>query len=267
MRTTRIAAVTVLAGLVAWFPAPAGANGGAYLAFDETYYVPGSPASGETYVFVPDANASLLDRGPFWLYALPDGVSLAEGRPLPASAVQLGQLTIEQDGKENYELSARFTIPELAPGDYTVGVCNAGCELTGFGEELSGFFVVAATAREVDLLRRNDVLAGDVANLEHRLKKAERAMAAIEDELALSEGGRDDAVADADGLRERLEAAEVRTASLDATLASTSTSLSRWRLVALLLAALAIVAFAVSMMLAARRRRGVGVAMAGTVEA
>lgn len=251
---SRIVPLAVIVGVASWMPLPAGANGGAYIEFDETYYVSGNAASAETYVYVPKAKEGLLDRGPFWLYALPRGVELERGRPAPAAAVPLGALTVREDAKESYELETRFTMPQLSPGEYTIGLCNPGCELTGFGEALSGSFVIAASQREVELLRTNDALEIDVANLEHRLRKSEKTVTELEEQLAGSEEDRVSAAATAGDVQQRLDAAEAQNASLDASLGSTSDSLVRWRLAALILAAFAIVAFAAMMVLFARRR-------------
>ena len=89
MRTSRIAIVSAVLVAASWSAPAAGANGGAYITFDETYYVPGDAVTAEVYVSVPTAKAELRDRGPFWLYALPAGSGgLKTGEPVPASAVR-----------------------------------------------------------------------------------------------------------------------------------------------------------------------------------
>jgi hypothetical protein len=112
MRGIRRLLLTAMVGtsmLVA--PTDAFANGGASLAFDQTHYVPGDDGVATGYVSVPNTQRHLLDRGPFYLFAVPIDMTLREGRPIPAGAIQLGTFTIEAEGTGTYELRAVFTAP------------------------------------------------------------------------------------------------------------------------------------------------------------
>ena len=71
-------------------PEAAAANGGAYLELDRQHYLPGETGTATTYVTVPERRERIFDRGPFHLFLLPDGATLREGRPIPASAVRIG---------------------------------------------------------------------------------------------------------------------------------------------------------------------------------
>ena len=97
MLRTRIGVLVAVAIALA-LPSTAQANGGAYIVFDETYYVPGAAASGEAYVYLSEAKSSLLERGPFTLYAIPHGSTWRSGRPVPASAVSLGTFELHDPG-------------------------------------------------------------------------------------------------------------------------------------------------------------------------
>jgi hypothetical protein len=254
MLRTRIGVLVVVAVALA-LPSTAQANGGAYIVFDETYYVPGGPASGEAYVYLSESKSSLLERGPFTLYAIPQGSTWRSGRPVPASATPLGTLAVHDESKGEYELTTSFAVPQLAPGSYTIVMCNPGCTLTGFGEPLTGEFVVAETQREAGLLARTDALSIQVANLEHRLKRSEKLVRELETAVAGSEQDRDAAVTGTADLQGQLDAAERTIDSLVATNAATSDELTRWRIATVILAAVAVGAFAVAMTLSARRRR------------
>ncbi|HSL11214.1 MAG TPA: hypothetical protein VLA82_07860, partial [Actinomycetota bacterium] len=175
---------------------------------------------------------------------------LRQDAPVPAGSTMLSALTVHDDGRDGYELTASFTLPSLAPGEYAVGMCSPGCALTGFGEPLTGSFVVAATAREAELLRRNDELTIAAANMERRLKKADRQIVELDEALALAHDARDAAATDA---RAALAAEGARA---DAAVAGEERAVDasfRWRVVALVTSGAAIVAL--SLWLTARRRR------------
>jgi hypothetical protein len=144
-RSVGVVLLTTIAVLVP--PSVAGANGGAYLEFDQTYYLSGDAGHAETYVSIPAGKEHLLDEGPFYVFALPQGRSLEEGLPIPPGAVRLGTVSVaEEDGA--YELSIEFMVPALDPGGYGIGVCNDPCTISGFREPLTGVVSIVRTARE-----------------------------------------------------------------------------------------------------------------------
>jgi hypothetical protein len=210
MRIVRNAVAVIAVGLVVGSPTAAVANGGAYVEFDETYYAPGDEAVAEAYVSVPPEKRGLLARGPFWLYALPAGTELVPGRPIPVGAVRLAPLEIGDEDDGWYELVATFTMPELAPGDRVVGMCDEPCTLNGFGEPLTGAFTLAGSPREVELLRRNDQLSSTVGSLERQLRKAGKEAEELEFLAIEAQRERDAAAAELAELRERSTAATAR---------------------------------------------------------
>ena len=155
MRGIRTLLLTTMIGaMVLVSPPGAAANGGAYLEFDRTYYVAGDEGHGVTYVSIPSRKAHLLDEGPFYVFVLPRGTALREGSPIPPGAVRLGTVSvIEED--ESYELETDFTVPDLAPGWYEIGVCNDPCTISGFRESLGGSLSIVETRREAELLTTN----------------------------------------------------------------------------------------------------------------
>ena len=53
---------------------------------------------------------------------------------------------IEED--ESYEFKTDFTVPDLDPGLYEIGVCNDPCTISGFREALGGSLAIVETRRE-----------------------------------------------------------------------------------------------------------------------
>jgi anti-sigma-K factor RskA len=214
-RTTRIGTLVATAAIVAppWTAAPAVANGGAYLSFDQTYYAPGAEVSAEAFVYVPDERADLLERGPFWLYALPDGTRLEPGAPVPAAAIPLTTLAVRDEGRDEYRLEATFRMPAAAPGHYDVAVCNDPCTVSGFGEPLSGVFYLAGSQREIALLKENEELGARADNLEHEMRKMRKDADAVEATLGSALAERDEARIAAADLRERLAAVDTGTSA------------------------------------------------------
>jgi hypothetical protein len=206
--------LTTIAVLVP--PSVAGANGGAYLEFDRTYYLSGDAGHAETYVSLPAGKEHLLDEGPFYVFALPRGGSLEEGHPIPESAVRLGTVSVtEEDGA--YELSIEFMVPALEPGGYGIGVCNEPCTISGFRESLGGWFTVVETRREAELLTLRDRLRGELFGARREARRAERRLAAVQDELdaqlVFGSSERAELAAEIERLETQLAAARDRSSS------------------------------------------------------
>jgi hypothetical protein len=197
MRRTHTIGTVIVAAVIGaqlWTVAPAMANGGAYLSFDQTYYAPGSEVSVEAYVYVPEKRADLLDRGPFWLYALSDGTRFEVGAPIPDGAIRLAALTVVAGDDDEYELEATFPMPAAAPGSYDVAVCNDPCTVSGFGEPLFGVFTLAGSQREIVLLKENEELRARASNLEREVRKVRKDAGEVEATYvtAVAEGRRED---------------------------------------------------------------------------
>ncbi len=187
MRTLRWFVVWAVIGAVLAVPTGASANGGAYIDFDKTHYLPGETAIGETYVYVPERKQGLLERGPFYAYVLPTGTSIREGRPIPGGAIRVGTFTIEREKREQFELRVSFTVPDLAGDFYSVMACNDPCTISGFRERLSGTISVVRTVREGRLLTQQERLERTIYGLRRDLRKADRRNEELQAQLDASE--------------------------------------------------------------------------------
>jgi hypothetical protein len=184
MRGRRRFLVTAIAGaLLLMAPTDAIANGGSYLEFDQTHYLPGDAGVATTYVSVPRGKTGLFDRGPFYLFAVPEGM-LREGRPIPASAIRVGTFTVEKEKGSSYELRAEFTAPEITSGSYFMGLCDDPCTTAGFREPLFGSISIVATRREGELLTQLGALQGKLFGVKREARRAERRLDRVRDELA-----------------------------------------------------------------------------------
>ena len=69
MRMRHVLAVAITVGAVMVMnPVAARADGGAYMEFDRTHYLPGDVATAEAYVYLLKPQQGRLDRGPFYAY-------------------------------------------------------------------------------------------------------------------------------------------------------------------------------------------------------
>jgi hypothetical protein len=193
MRRSRWLMAMVVGALLS-VPGRAHANGGAFIEVQGTsgpgggtHFMPGDRATARAYVFVPKSKQHLLERGPFHLYLLPDGAWIREGRPAPDRAIRLGAFSIERERRETFELELEFTVPEVASGFYSLGVCNDSCTLSGLREPLSGQLSVVATEREAELLTTQYELETKIWRLRRDVRRAERRLEGATAELAQSQ--------------------------------------------------------------------------------
>ena len=241
----RFLGAALAVSLILVTPTNATANGGSYLEFDQTHYLPGDPGVATSYVSVPRSKANLLDRGPFYLFAVPDGM-LREGRPIPFGAIRLGTFTIHDEKDDSYELRAEFTAPQLAFGSYFMGFCNDPCTIAGFREPLYGSISIVVTRREGELLTANETLRGKLFGARREARKAERRLDEVQGELQTQlEFG----ASERDRMSARIEELETQLATARAADQSSRTPFDPWVVGAILLVTL------VAAVLAFRRRR------------
>ena len=242
----RLLLMVMIGGSVLVTPIGAEANGGAYLEFDRTYYLAGDSGHAVTYVSLPASKEHLLEEGPFYVFALPAGASLREGRPIPSSAVRLGIVTVTEED-DAYEFTTEFTVPELDPGFYEIGVCNDPCTISGFRESLGGSLSIVETRREAQLLTTNDRLRGQLFGARREVRRAERRLTAAEGELeaqlTFGSSERSELAAEIERLETQLASARTRAAS------SGRTPFDPWVVGAILIVT------ALAAVLAFRRRR------------
>jgi hypothetical protein len=170
--------IVLIASIVGALALPSGASadGGAYIEFNGTYFLPGDGLEGVAYVSVPRDKERLFDQGPFYAYLLPSGASLREGRPLPAGAIRAGTFTIHAGKQQSFELTVAFTVPQIESGEYWVELCNDPCSIAGFREPLTGQITVVATAREAQLLVQQNHLRSRLYGLKRQLHKSDSAL-------------------------------------------------------------------------------------------
>lgn len=190
MLVRRTVLATAIVATVIAAPTSATADGGAYLEFDRTYYVPGDRATVTAFVDVPRKQESLFQRGPFYVVAVPRHASLIEGRPIPAGAVRLATLAIEEQ-EDSYALTASFMVPDLGWGFHEVDVCNDPCTLTGFRQPLTGGISLVDSRREARLLSENGRLSSRVFGLRRQLRRAVREIGDLESQLGFATSDRE----------------------------------------------------------------------------
>ena len=182
MRARRWIVVGFVLGACLALPLEAAADGGAFIEFrggsgsgaGGTHFLPGDPASGLSYVSVPERWQGLLDRGPFYVYVVSRGW-IREGRPLPAGAIRVGTATIEHDFRTTFAIKMSFVVPDV-PGDYyNIQICNDPCTVSGFRETLTGSMSIVQTTREAQLLNQQQKLWGENWSLERQVRKANKA--------------------------------------------------------------------------------------------
>lgn len=179
MRTLRTLLVVTVAGAALWIPGPANADGGAFISFDRTHYLPGETAVGEGYIYVPEKHQDLIDRGPFYGYLARD--------PAAGGDLYLGPVEFERYAREEFELHLSFVVPDVPGEYYLVRVCNDPCTVPGFREPLTGTISVVQTEREAELLTANEKLGYKNYALGRKVRKAERTIEELEAQLAATD--------------------------------------------------------------------------------
>jgi hypothetical protein len=208
MRARRTIVAGLVAGAVLAVPRPAAADGGAYIDFGGTHYLPGETATGVGYVSIPAKQQDLLDRGPFYVYVVPPRAWIETGKPLPHGVIRVDTASIRPEGKTVFEIRTSFAVPQVSAGDYyTVQVCNSPCTIAGFTEPLSGSISIVQTAREAQLLDENQKLYGKSWSLRRQVRKAEKANAELTSELATARDSAATAGADVERLRAQVASA------------------------------------------------------------
>ena len=207
MRARRGIVIVATVGAVLLSPASARADGGAYIEFDRTHYLPGETAIGEAYVYLQKQHQGLLDRGPFYAYLLPQGEFVERGHPVPAGAIRLGTFAVEETRQKWFEMRVSFTVPDLAGDFYSIGVCNDACTIVGFKESISGLISVVQTEREGALLTQQQRLYGRIYSIRRTAKKTERALAELGERFDANDRVRSAMASEMSAMEDRLAAA------------------------------------------------------------
>jgi hypothetical protein len=198
----------VLASLAVVLPAQGAAGGGNWLGFRGD---PGAGSSGGggggnlgtygavayvgqqivaytgIYVMNPDRRERLENVGPFYAWLSP-GEAYMNDTNLPADAIRLAPFTMRFDGSNDVPVSARFTVPDVPPGQYEVVVCNDPCTLSGFGEYVQGWITITRTAEEARLMNLARERRWNVYDLKREVRQLEGDVESLEGDLATAQG-------------------------------------------------------------------------------
>jgi hypothetical protein len=253
MRLRRWIVVGCTIGATLALPLTAAADGGAYIEFRRTHYLPGETAIGVAYVSIPQPQQALLERGPFYVYVVPSRGWIREGRPLPEGTIRVGTATVQRDSGTTFEVQTSFAVPDLPGEYYNVQMCNDPCTITGFRETLTAQISIVQTRREADLLNEQQRLFGKNWSLRHKLRQADKAY----EELGASlEETFDRMVAlSAENTRLESELDAATAADTSATAGDGRPLVEGWALVAIVVALL-VGLVSVALMLLFIRRRG-----------
>ena len=250
MRMRYVLAVAITVGAVMVMdPVAARADGGAYMEFDRTHYLPGDVATAEAYVYLLKPQQGRLDRGPFYAYLVTTNRSFPqEGKPIPAGAIRLGTFQVEESRPKWFDLTVSFTVPDVAGDGYTVALCNDPCTVQGFKEPIIGYISIVQTAREGALLTQNQRLSNRIYALRRAGKKQEKAMAELQGQFDALDLVRSSMSSQMSAMEDRLAAATAA--------ASTRESPSRPLLAPSTGIVLVLALFALAALILARKQRG-----------
>jgi hypothetical protein len=140
-RTAFVLAAAVVAILL---PIGAAAGGMSSFNFDRDYYVAGDRAVGQTVFWISKEDRHLLERT-FYAYLIPQSRWIDPPR-IPPDAVPLGPVTLGGLARIS------FTVPDVEPGGYTVGICDRPCRHSYVGDLGGGWITVVGSPEEARLL-------------------------------------------------------------------------------------------------------------------
>ncbi len=267
VRRMLVTCFVVMASLAA--AAPAALAGGSWIDLREVDGQPVSAGPSAGPAWAPagavvtmqgafcDGQLAPVSAGPWFAYLDPPG----------RSPMLLAPVEVAAAGGNGCPYLARttFVVPEVAPGDYVVHVCDQGCH-SGVGDLIGGFLTVASTGFEARLLGRLERYELKIDRLTDGIRAeevdGERLEAAREarDEalvtLAAIEAANDRLTAQRDAALHGREAAE-------ADVRATDRESRNWRIAAYLLALLVAVTWIVAWV---RRRDTIRIKVPDTIE-
>jgi hypothetical protein len=251
MRMRHVLAVAITVGaIVVMNPIAARADGGAYMEFDRTHYLPGETATAEAYVYLLKPQQGRLDGGPFYAYLVTTNRSFPQvGKAVPEGAIRLGTFQVEESRPKWFELTVSFTVPDVAGDGYTVAMCNDPCTIQGFKEPIVGYISIVQTAREGALLTQNQRLSNRIYALRRAGRKQEKAMAELQGQFDALDLVRSSMASQMSAMEDRL----ARTS------ASTRETPSRPLLAPSTGIALVLALFALAALILTRKQRGASV--------
>lgn len=160
-----VVVIAVTAGLA--MPPGASAGGVSSFDFDRRYYVPGDLARGRTTFDSTIDGSGRVEDGPFYAYLIPENGGYIDPPHIPNRARRLGPLRIVR----STIASIRFRVPSIAPGDYSISLCNLPCRESMVGDLWGGSITIVGSPERARLR-----LLADRFDL--RLSRVERRLAA-----------------------------------------------------------------------------------------
>ncbi len=133
---TGLSGLAVSCAVLGTIPAHAG---GAWLHFDRTSYAPGDTATAVSCIgYEHNADLGGPQDGPYYAYLArgDQQSSFADGLPVTAGASRLGEVAfrtgpVREPGSDvlcgPHHATTTFRVPDLAPGDHQLLVCNDPC--------------------------------------------------------------------------------------------------------------------------------------------
>lgn len=214
---------------------PAASGGGSALDFDREYYVPGDVAIGRTLFTARIKGNPGIEDGPWYAYLVPTRQWIDPPR-IPASAIPLGPLTIvDRVDDVNALARIRFVMPDVEPGAYAVNVCNDPCRDAYVGDLIGGWFSVADSHEDAQLLMARERQIERLRSMRYRLRReARQAERVFEQRVSSLETENAE-------LGRRLSATQADLARLGGDRGPSPVAMAGWGIAALLLVTLAIV--------------------------
>lgn len=177
---------TMIALALLAFRPDAAQAGGAVWNFNKEIFQPGERATGRV-TFGSGSNEGKVSDGPFQGYLVP-GTGGIDPPKIPANAIPVGEIAIRSNGgASQWIASISFTVPNATSGRYALEMCNQPCRVSAVEEISFGSVIIAASAREAQLIQQNE-------GLERRLSRTQALVRRQTRDLERAEATAKDAV-------------------------------------------------------------------------
>jgi hypothetical protein len=130
----------------------ASAGGMSTFGFEDEYVAVGETVTGRTTFFTEVRRTGRIENGPWHAYLIPEG-GWIEPPDIPATAIPVGPIAIEDRGHGSAVASITFTVPDVTVGSYHLGLCNVPCTESMVGDLGGGWLSIARTEEGASLLR------------------------------------------------------------------------------------------------------------------
>jgi hypothetical protein len=151
----RIVILSAVAAMLVATPAVSTAGGITSFEFQEDYVLVGENVAGRAVFYTNARGSGRIEDGPWHAYLLPKETWIDAPR-IPAGAVDLGPIAIEDRGDGTALATITFTVPDMTTGGYSIGVCNVPCTEAYVGDLGGGWLSIARTEEGATLLRALD---------------------------------------------------------------------------------------------------------------